>query len=365
MAPKRKRMEVVDLTEAARHSSEAPASVGGVGGSPPKKLKVSHVYEEEEIPPAVRPTLQSSCVWVCGMRYSKKADMDIKDFKAAQVKLHATCQQYAKKFVYQLEKTEVKDEKGSHDNWHYQGYLNLKEKRRPKALAILLNEQFPGINIQPASANGKEALKSYCMKEDTRVDGPWSDQPSLKHDDIKVIKESPFPYQRLILDEVKGEPHHRKINWVVDTVGGHGKSSFAKFIYVNQLGLALTYGRTSDLFNLVFKMPKQRFYLFDLSRTKPKDFHTDDVYAALEGIKNGYVVNTKYETGVWVNDPSHVWVFSNYPPLKERMSSDRWVVYYMRGDHTMFTSLPPPAQSPGTLPVIDEEEDPFGTFSVQ
>lgn len=243
--------------------------------------------------------------------------------------------------MYQLEMTEVKDAQGSHENWHYQGYLNLKMKARPKSLAKTLNYDFCGIEMSACSTAGKAALQKYVMKDETRQDGPWSDQPTLAHDDIKVIKDAPYPYQKTILDEVKGRPHHRILNWVIDSKGNQGKSSFAKYVVVNKVGLSLTYGKTSDILNLVSKFDKQRFYLFDLSRTKPKDIDSNDVYATLESIKNGYFINTKYETGVWINDPSHVWVFCNHPPATERMSKDRWQVWSLTETHALAPYVAP------------------------
>lgn len=277
------------------------------------------------------------------MRWSKPKEDTLLIFKNKRDDLHKMLQLQAKKFIYQLEMTEVPDEKGSHENWHYQGYMNLKKKQRPKALAKSLNHDFPGIELRPCSNAGKEALQKYCMKSDTRKDGPWSTDTKevLQLQDIKVIKDTPYAYQKQILDTLSSTPDHRTINWVVDTAGNNGKSSFSKYIAVHDLGLSLTYGKTGDLLNLVFKLPKKRFYLFDLSRTKAKDVDKDDVYAALEGIKNGYFINTKYETGQWINDCPHVWVFANCAPNLDRMSQDRWKVWSLQTDHTLKAYVAP------------------------
>jgi len=47
-----------------------------------------------------------------------------------------------------------------------------------------------------------------------------------------------------------------------------------------------------------------------------------DMYSAIEEVKTGYIVNTKYETGVKLFDRPHVIVFSNYLPDGARLSSD-------------------------------------------
>ena len=74
----------------------------------------------------------------------------------------------ADKYVFQAEDTG--------DNPHYQGYFHLKKKNRPKTLAKTVNAEFKGIELRACSSAGKEALRAYCMKDDTRVAGPWADK---------------------------------------------------------------------------------------------------------------------------------------------------------------------------------------------
>ncbi len=72
-------------------------------------------------------------------------------------------------YVFQLEKGE-KTQK-----LHYQGYLKLKTKIRPKQLARQLQPHADGIEIAPAFS--EVAIKIYCQKKETRVSGPWSYPP--------------------------------------------------------------------------------------------------------------------------------------------------------------------------------------------
>lgn len=58
---------------------------------------------------------------------------------------------------------------------HYQMFLKLKNKMRPKQFARTLNSQIYGIEVLPAFANDVMS-KRYCTKEETRVidyGGPW------------------------------------------------------------------------------------------------------------------------------------------------------------------------------------------------
>jgi len=46
----------------------------------------------------------------------------------------------------------------------------------------------------------------------------------------------------------------------------------------------------------------------------------------LESIKNGLIVNTKYETGSKLFNSPHIIVFSNMSPDVSAMSMDRWKI---------------------------------------
>ena len=98
----------------------------------------------------------------------------------------------AKKFIFQLEKCPTSETP------HYQCYVNLKTKKRQHEMCKMFNsEGFTGADIKPASENGKETLKNYCMKETTRMDGPWADKPIyLGRDLIKQLR----PWQQSIVN---------------------------------------------------------------------------------------------------------------------------------------------------------------------
>lgn len=219
----------------------------------------------------------------------------------------------AKKFVFQLEECPTTK---SH---HFQCYVNLKIKKRQHELCKMLNsEGFNGAHCAIASDTGKERLKMYSMKEDTRIDGPWADHPIyLGRDLIKKLR----PWQQNIVNMLDEKPHDRRIWWYYDKQGGKGKSSLAKFMYYHHKIITLKVAKASDIINLVFKLPAQKMYIFDVQRTTRKDLMLD-MYSAIEEVKTGYVVNTKYETGVKLFDRPHIIVFSNYMPDKSRLSSD-------------------------------------------
>lgn len=255
-----------------------------------------------------------SAVWYPSTEESDNAESAAEVAKAVST--------VSKKWVFQLERGE---EKG---RLHYQIYMNLKNKQRPKKLGKILNDLgLPGVMVTPSSELGKMALKAYCMKDETRVSGPWADRPLAPKTCLKSLQ----PWQAKIEHMVtKTEPHPRVIYWFFDEVGGVGKSTFANHMEdqhgVTQLGFA----NASDTLNLVSKLPPARCYFFDLPRTKGGKTSMSDVYEALESVKNGRFNNTKYETSRHVMAVPHVVVFSNWMPDTKAMSMDRWKIVNMK-----------------------------------
>lgn len=178
--------------------------------------------------------------------------------------------------------------------------------------------------MSAASTAGELALKQYCLKTDTRVRGPWHDGSHYIGEDL--IQQL-YPWQEEIRDAITGRTDPRTINVLLDTTGGIGKSAFCKYMCWHHKTPVLGWGRTGDLLHLVSKMPNRSAYIFDLSRSKPQDWGRDDICAAMEGIKNGLFINTKYECTQVIMKTPHIWIFTNHVPNISAMSRDRWIFY--------------------------------------
>jgi len=249
-------------------------------------------------------------VWVHSMRWSVAHTDENKD------KLCKMLHQYAKHWIFQAEDTK--------NNPHYQGYVNLKDKDRSSTLGKKLNADFLGIQFLPASDEGKEKLKKYCMKDDTRVAGPWSDTPIYLGEDLP---QELVGWQKTLFDMLQQKPDRRSVLWIHESTGRTGKSEFAKYMCFKHEAVFMSYGNSKDLLNIVFKFKNKKCYIFDLPRTKPIDLSGSDLYSTIESIKDGMFINTKYETGIVMMSSPHVVVFSNYMPDMKKLSLDRWKIY--------------------------------------
>jgi hypothetical protein len=77
----------------------------------------------------------------------------------------------AKEYIFQKEQGQVTGK------IHYQGFLKVKTKIRIEQLIRNLRPVVHGIEIR--AAMNEKALKRYCQKTETRVEGPWALPPSL------------------------------------------------------------------------------------------------------------------------------------------------------------------------------------------
>lgn len=248
------------------------------------------------------------------------------EMKTLMPLLKSFCTTQAKKWVFQLEKG------AQTGKLHFQGYLNLKKKSRKSPLLSAISNHLDlsvrAVTVSPSSAVGRAALCEYAMKPETRVDGPWADRPIYLGQDLF---KTPRPWQKEVITMLcnGASPHPRKIYWYYDPVGSAGKSMLSKYLYFHHKILTLGYSDAGNLLNLVFKNQGLPAYLFDLSRTKGGKTSMSDIYQALESIKNGFFINTKYETGVACFLTPHVVVFSNELPKMDALSSDRWVIRHL------------------------------------
>jgi len=162
------------------------------------------------------------------------------------------------------------------------------------------------------------------MKSDSRVAGPWADHRIYMGQDLIT---NLYPWQQEIKDRCDAEPDDRTINVLYNPGGSIGKSKFCKYMAYHFKAPVIGWARTGDILNLVSKMAHQSVYLFDLAKSRPHDWAKDDISSAMEGIKNGLFMNTKYETSQVLMASPHIWMFCNMMPNLSSMSADRWKVY--------------------------------------
>lgn len=255
---------------------------------------------------------------------------------------------------------------------HYQGYIQFSTRKRLSQVKAFLGGR---VNVRRANGTAEEN-KTYCTKLSTRTAGPWefgdmttkgkrndisefvTDMRDNVMTEMEVFERHPlilakYPrfvatarrltaessitdpplaarpgWQESLLRHLSTDPDPRKVVWYYDEVGGSGKSLFGRRFRCGDGSrpYIITGGKHGDI---QYGYARQPVVFFDWPRSGQETFP----YGVVENFKNGYFLNTKYEsTPVFFNSP-HVIVFSNFYPDKTKLSLDRWDI------HTIDNSL--------------------------
>lgn len=197
------------------------------------------------------------------------------------------------------------------------------------------------ISIQPESNNSIQqgGLTFYVMKDETRVDGPWHDEAHKPRKRVKyeardlACMENPLPWQAQVMAMLTPLPDDRSIVWIADPVGNHGKSKLMKWLRVqSDFDCArIPMGSATQIKTSVIEKGPHRVYMVDLPRTVGKEERIQEIYSALEEVKNGWVESAMYgKAAELLMEPPHVIIFSNGYPTLSHMSHDRWKVYKLQ-----------------------------------
>lgn len=238
--------------------------------------------------------------------------------------------------VFQLEVGEKSQRK------HYQGRFKLKGQRTSKS--NLLKEFGEIFNTKNLTFEPELSYDStgYCTKAETRIDGPWyvglQNYISEKEPMELCLKKWQTQLLTLIQGPLQAYLRNRKVIWVQDPVGGQGKSTFIKYLAMNEklfdLGIEkLLIDRPDRIRSAVIKLSKKKdidIYMFDFTRTRSKDTRLNDLFEVIEEIKNSYVVDIMYGNfNRAFLKPAIVIIFTNEDISKfsNYLSLDRWEVF--------------------------------------
>lgn len=239
----------------------------------------------------------------------------------------------AKKWVFQAEEVGHK---------HYQGRFSLKKKKRIHNIENPLKGHF---SISSSNSLGDDEVSkdknyvfSYVMKEESRIEGPWS---NIQEIDTYIPRQfrgiNLRPWQKLLLEKAEAF-NDRHINLIYDPIGNKGKSVVAHYARLHLKGLVIPC--VNDQERLVatccnicmskrLRNPNPLF--IDMPRAMGKD-RLYGLYSAVEQIKSGYLFDLRNKYKDWDIDSPNIWVFSNKLPEEGILSVDRWKIWYITDD---------------------------------
>lgn len=227
---------------------------------------------------------------------------------------------------------------------HFQGRISLKVKNR-STWQIL-----PGVFTTPE--HDSESSEFYCMKPDSRIEGPWSDRDPKAQTIPRQVREiglemdDLLPAQRKVVESGLIWDT-RYLNCLIDEKGGFGKSALR--LWMGCLGKAIYVPFAKEYKDIMRCVMCQieakgpdcaKFIIIDLPRAITlKQKLLLEFLAGVESLKDGYCFDDRYKFEDNYIDSPTIWLFCNHRLDPKFLSADRWKVW-----------VPKPGVRPDSIP---------------
>jgi len=250
--------------------------------------------------------------------------------------------------VFQYEKGTIRRKE------HVQGTFTLNGSRQSKTSILKLFEitfkNVAGLTLSPVY--DKVAIKAYVTKDEGRTRGPFYGGRREVYDK-QMASAKLRKWQKELFEILTGDQQaflkDRKVIWVQDS-GNTGKSWFQKWLRVGQKKLVVralpvsSVDRLISAVHILNKTYKVDAYTIDLTRTQGQDQSYNDLFSAVEQIKNGQIIDVmygKYNESIFA--PPMVLVFTNnkIEDFQNYLSPDRWEVFTVSADGDLAKTYSP------------------------
>lgn len=203
---------------------------------------------------------------------------------------------------------------GASGNKHLQLKIKLKSKGRPseciwKAAHWEKSKGWKGCE--------------YCWKDGTELGVDiW-----CKGVD-PVLKPKIYGWQQSVVDMLP-EMKPRNIYWFFEEKGGVGKTDLCRYLcLLDKKYTVMVGGKASDMKACIAsKEDKPKLVIINVPRCS-YDYVS---YQGLEEVSDGIFFSGKYESDMVIFNKPKIIVFANEPPVRDKMSSDRWCIYRIDG----------------------------------
>lgn len=255
----------------------------------------------------------------------------------------------AKKWTFQLERGEESTEKNPDGYLHHQCRISLFKKTTENAVKTLLfQHDVTGFRVSHTSNEACKGEPFYCMKEQTRVEGPWSDRDKerkLTRTAKKLQDQGLLPWQNSLFLEVD-DYDDRCIHIVIDVRGNRGKGAFCKYAYCKGWGsIVPPFEKMEDVVQFCMSQPNEKLYIIDMPRSMPKKALAS-FYAGVETLKDGYLYDKRYHGKFMLIDEPNIIVFTNRAPKKMYLSLDRWKMWTITDEDELVPYVYPVRPTP-------------------
>lgn len=224
--------------------------------------------------------------------------------------------EHCRKFSFQGEKGEITGYR------HFQGRFVLKDKKR--IATVISSASFPW-RLSPTRTEtiGKLDPMSYCTKNETREDGPWTEISETLPPDMlsPVLRE----WQQKLVDKLDETPNSRTIYYAQSSSGGHGKTWLCRWLISHRDAILVPYNSNAEMMaNCVGSIGAKRIYLFNIPRAEMNKKVWQKLVGFAESLKDGIITETRYHFKQSVIPIPHVVIFCNFELDPAWLSVDRW-----------------------------------------
>lgn len=185
------------------------------------------------------------------------------------------------------------------------------------ACAVALEKGIPAA-VKEFPAEFSRYYKGIEYVVDTQLQEQIREEEAAEFDGA-VLR----PWQEDLLAKLQSPPDDRKINWYWESTGNVGKTWMARYLMTKHKATVLDCSKKADLMYML-KDHRGKVVVFNIVRSIDEQF-MQHVYTCCEQIKDGLVINTKYQSRRIPLGKQHVVVFANIPPDETKWSSDRCI----------------------------------------
>lgn len=228
-------------------------------------------------------------------------------------------------------------EKGEETGYeHYQCRISLKIKKR---ISTLIKTVPKGFHLSVTSNANKEN-NFYVLKEETRIDGPWSDQ------DIYVPKRFSgeiewMPWQEKVIKKISAPANDRIVNLIYSPTGNQGRSFLTGWLCTHKLAQIIPpTDELAHVMEVALARPNMNCYIIDIPRAIRKE-KTAQLFAGIEILKSGYAYDRRFNFKDKWMEPPHVWVFVNSLPNMDDLSPDKWNLWQINNKKKLVPYVTP------------------------
>jgi hypothetical protein len=182
----------------------------------------------------------------------------------------------------------------------------------------------------------------YVLKDDTRVEGPWTDKDTVVTEELKSVwrQDTMNPVQAGIewaISDMTG----RQMLFINDPRGGSGKTTWGcqRAILGKALRIPAIMSVAEDVMHFVMGQlgavkpyrGDRKLVIFDMPRATPKD-RWMTYLSVFEDISNGHLYDKRYSARQQFVVPPLIVIFCNSWPPAYGLTSDRFRLYSVRQD---------------------------------